>query len=202
MAKYTIWVDDVVAECGCTKAMALSKIKAAVREFCNESGAWVHTPPPIVTAEGIDTYLVPRLSGAVIRSVVKLYDPASKIKYHPAATIDDEHQGYRFKHPTPEKIRIFPQPRAGTRLDLDVTLNPKPDSDEIGEVIADRWYDAILEGAFYRMKSMPKREWTDVAMAEGVHEPNFRRYINQAELDSVVGHSDAVITVKHVAFGG
>lgn len=202
MAEYNVWVNDVVAECGCTKAMALSKIKATVREFCQESDAWLHTPPPIITRDGIDTYLIPRLSGAVIKSVMKLEDEESKIIYWPAASIDDDHRGYRFKHESAEKIQIFPMPRAGTRLSVQVSLKPKPDSDSIGDVLSDQWYDAILEGALHRLKSMSGREWTDVAMAKGIHEPNFRRYIDDAIYESVVGHTDAVLTVKHVAFGG
>lgn len=200
MAKITDFLDYILAEIPCTKAMASAKIRQTCSDFCGRSNVWRYKPGTIKTRKDAAEYLIPRLSGTTVVKVLKLKDIDADISYTPAVEGNDR-SGFVFYHPEPHTIVLKPTPNESRYLTIEVSLKPLLTADTVDDILIDRWSDAIIEGTLYRLKSMPGKQWTDVATATRLHHVEYEKQLRKALDIALRGHSDAQIVV-HPPSGG
>lgn len=202
MVELNVWVDDLVIDTGCTRAIAQRKLMDAAIEFCTLSNAWQYNGEPMFTAPDIADYELWPPKHTQVGRIIRLTDATSRQReYQPLDRPEHYHNGFAYYHGAPNTVRLFPTPRDSRELSLTISLIPQRTATEVGDILSDRWFEALREGALYRLKLMPGREWSDPAMAKQHHERLFRRLVGDAIQATNAGYSDAPQTVKHVPFG-
>lgn len=195
MAKITDFYDYILSEIPCTKAMAASKIRQTCSDFCSRAAVWRYKPGVIRTRSNVAEYLIPRRSGTSVVKVLSLKDSEAGIEYKNASS-ERQSNGFSFLHPNPHNIILIPTPGEVRTLTIEVTLKPLLTSDDIDDILVDRWSDAIIEGTLHRLKSMPGKSWTDLTSALKVHHVNYERQVRKAVDIDLRGHSGGSVVIQ------
>ena len=195
MANISDFLDYVIPEIQCTKAIARSKIRQTCADFCNRANVWRYKPEVILTLKGVDEYMIPRLSGTSVVKVLSLRDVDANITYLPAAETKQAN-GFAFLHPNAHTIVLIPTPSEQRTLSIEVSLMPLLTSDDIDDSLIERWSDAIIEGTLERLKSMPGKTWTDMGSAKQVHGIEYEKQVRRALEIDLRGHSNGAIVIQ------
>lgn len=199
----------IVAEVmGCPSITIDSAILRAAVEFCEKSTAWRELLNPITLQDGVAEYPLPipsdarlvvirerevRLNGQVLTPVM---NPAL---LSPTATGVPTHYAQRGH----DVLILYPIPSSADGMTLTVfaVLAPKLSASTLPDILADRYYEAISEGAKAILKRMPNQPWSDPARAAD-HYRLFQTKTAEARIEFEHGLVAGSLTVKPRPFGG
>lgn len=63
------------------------------------------------------------------------------------------------------QFQLFPMPTAGDTLRMEAVFMPTIGASQVGDVLFDRYADAIASGALARLLMLPNQPWTNPALA-------------------------------------
>lgn len=96
------------------------------------------------------------------------------------------------------RIRLFPIPTttdAGGMLRLWFSLLPQRGVEELPEWMADRYFEALADGAKALLLMIPKRNWSDATRGE-FHQERFNKAVLAAQVERAQGFTNAPLTVQ------
>jgi hypothetical protein len=142
------------------------ELRSSADEFLRESRAWQLTIGPLAQIANKKTYCLETLDG--ISRVEAIIDA------HRKTTEEDDGQGlkirngidYVMKDKTTVEFCTVPTITVLKSLTFKVAVRPISGGDKICSQIYDDWYDAISYGAKFRLMRMPRKPWTNFALAQ------------------------------------
>lgn len=193
---------------GCPSIVIESAVLRAAIEFCEKSTAWRELLDPITLQDGVAEYVLPLPAGSrlvVIRErearlngqiLTPIMNPALM---SPTATGVPSHYAQRghdsvILHPTPSSAD-------GMTLTIFAVLAPKLSATTLPDILTDRYYEAISEGAKAILKRAPNQPWADPARAAD-HYRLFQVKTAEARIEFEHGLVAGSMTVKPRPFGG
>ena len=178
-----VWTDEVASRApGATINVMKLAIRAAFREFCVRSGAWIRAIGPIDVFEGLPGYEVPPQDDASILYLNHMVwtnqnTDGSQVPLKPvqapfyagyASRSDHQPRAWHGANETPGTFTILPTPLSDVEGALTVwcSLGPKdPHADDIPLQFLTHHYDALLNGACARLLSEQNKPYTNLVMA-------------------------------------
>jgi len=193
---------------GCPSIAIDSAIIRAAAEFCEKSTAWREMLASMTLIDGIAQYALTlpadsrlvvirerevRLNGQVLTPV------SNPALLSPTATGVPTHYAQRGH----DVLILYPIPSSADGMTLTVfaVLAPKLSASTLPDILADRYYEAISEGAKAILKRMPNQPWSDPARAAD-HYALFKTKTAEARIDFEYGLVAGSLTVKPRPFGG
>lgn len=186
MADISVWADEIMMQVsGASVAVVKQVIRATVREFCHVSGAWMRQLPAVDVVAGQARYTLPDpADGRVLTVQAVTYTGAVNgvsqgtqflvpIQSPSVVTVDsvaaDSPIYYYGDFEAAGVITLVPPPARSVpdALVAYVSLGPKTNSgDEVADVLANSFFETILDGALGRLMEIPDRPFTNLALAQ------------------------------------
>lgn len=193
---------------GCPSITIDSAILRAAIEFCEKSTAWRELLDPITVVDGTAEYALPIPTDArlvVIREKevrlngVMLEPIKNAAEMNPTKAGTPSHYAQR----SHDALILYPSPLGiGTQtLTVFAVLAPKLTATALPDILVDRYYEAISEGAKAILKRMPNQPWSDPARAAD-HYRLFQVKTAEARIDFEHGLVAGSLSVKPRVFGG
>ena len=79
------------------------------------------------------------------------------------------------------EIRLYPIPDAVFSLDVRLVLKPKRNAPGVPDFVYQRWADAFVSGAIYRIARTPNKEWTNPEQA-ALHKNLYEQAVTNARI--------------------
>lgn len=185
------WLDDIMPHVpGATSPYVLQEISAALREFCDDGRAWVHSfhdestvadDPELILSDMPDNTVL----GYVLR--VSFGDNPSYRRYLPATAtpmlvlsrIADRPLAHYMEDAN--TIYVIPTPAKDLlgAYEVEASLLPYGDDIEFPIVFRTHWRDAVISGALARLFAQVSKPWTDVRAA-AYYGRKFRNHTKRA----------------------
>jgi len=184
---------------GCSKEIAVNAIRNASIEFCKKSFVWMETLDPLNVVVNVDVYDVGVIPiGSVVERVNKLYYLGVELTASNVDEVNAKRQSavggavkfYAQSSPTQVILHGMPEVSTTGALVMNVSLTPSHTSSGIDSSITDRYLDGIVSGAKSRLMLMPKKPWTDMALAS-YHKGEFGSAADTAMIDAARGFGRA-----------
>lgn len=197
MVDVSIWADEIMPSVpGATVAVVKQALRAAFREFCVQSGAWMRELPAISIVEGQETYTVnPQDDAQVLYIQMIVFKPPPPGSFSRVLTPYQQPDKYRHTASTtsspfgyfgdPEfpgnfSLRPIPDKDIPDSLFVFATLGPSSrTTDEFPDFVGTHYFDVILDGAMGRLTAQSDRPYTNIANAQ-YHLRRFRAGMSQA----------------------
>ena len=192
---------------GCPGIVMDSAILRASIEFCERSTAWRQPLQPLTLADGVAEYPLIFPDGArlvVIRQgEVKLGNVALLPIKDPSLIFSQSGTPTRYAQRGFDSLILWPTPAgvSGRQVTVFAVLAPKLSAATIPDVLADRYCEAVAEGAKAILKRMPNQPWGDPASAAD-HRQAFINKAAEARIEQENGLVAGSLTVKPRRFGG
>lgn len=193
---------------GCPAMAIDTAINRAAAEFCAGSLAWQEDLDAIYLSNGVAEYDLdlPRGSQLVViragevkiggRALIAHMAPE---RIDPSVTGNPSHyyqRGYG-------SIALYPKPAdsAGQMLTVRAVLKPTLTTTTLPDVLVDRYYEAIAEGAKAILKRIPNQPWSDPAGAGPAYQL-FKQKTAEARISSEHGNVAGSMKVRPRRYGG
>lgn len=189
---------------GCSKEVAVNAIRNAAIEFCKKSFVWMETLDPVNVVANVDVYDLDGMpNGSVIERVNKLYYLGAELTASNVDEVNAKRQSAvggavkYYAQSSPTQVILYGIPDVSTTgaLVMDVALTPSRSSVGIDSAITDRYLDGIVSGAKSRLMLIPKKPWTDLALAS-YHKGEFGSAVDTAMIDAARGFGRSPIRTK------
>ena len=200
----TTLAGDVMVEApNCPTFLAESKLREAAVEFCRRSRQWRGPLDAIITIAGLpqnEYDLIPP-QGARIVSLLRCTVDGRKAELYERVTLDTRNPTWRETTGataqgvvalSTNKVAVYPQVTVGGQT-IVVSAALTPTGDTVPDEIGDRYRDAFIYGALYRLLNMRVQPWYDAVEAEKKRQ-FFEREIGDAKNE--VGFTDNDVMVK------
>ncbi len=167
------WLDDVMPHApGATAPYVLQEISAAMREFCDDGRAWVHSfHQESTVADDPELILSDMPENTVLGYVLRISfgDSPSYRRYLPPTATPmlalARTAGRPLVHymETPNKIHVLPVPTKDLlgAYEVEASLLPYGDDIEFPVVFRTHWRDAVMSGALARLFAQVSKPWAD-----------------------------------------
>jgi len=162
---------------GCPTPLVLQNLRTVFNEFCDKSEAWRETLTIDVVDGQTEYELVPTVGDCIVKRVVSVYRVDTFNRF---SSLQMDVTQYHFDGNTTLTLYGTPAADATGGLTVVVSLRPRI-SDRTSEVYAtdtflERWWHGIVQGVFAALRIMPKRDWSDPALAQ----------VNRADFSSAI----------------
>lgn len=198
---FTSWYDDVLLDVpGCLPELALKHIRQAAIEFCDQSQLLVKDLEPIVTVPLISTYTTYDVTATDydIVQLMTVYADGIKIE---VKTRDDLIEKYGditvkygaakyFYQESIDEVILCPIPDVAVTLTFKAAVKPSRTSTLLDDWVSTKYFDAIAHGAKGHLFEIPKKPWSDPALA-GYHLGKFEGLISEARSNKSLGMARA-----------
>ena len=193
---------------GCPSIVIDNAVLRAAVEFCEKSTAWRVLLDPIPLVDGTAEYALPLPADSrlvVIREKeVKLGGHALMPVSDPAI-LSQTRTGVpsHYYQRTHGAVVLYPTPASadGLALTIFAVLAPKLSATTLPDILTDRYYEAISEGAKGILKRMPNQPWSDPARAAD-HYRLFQVKTAEARIEFEHGLVAGSMTITPRSFGG
>lgn len=204
MATHDVFYPLILAELpGCPLPLVRSTINRAAKQFCDRSKAWTETLDPVPVRAGVTEYEIEAPTDALlgVLTSVKLdgrkLDPSVEGR---AADWGNDGEPTRYAMPVIGLIELDRAPTKSGLLTLRAVLMPSLSAETLPDVLADRYFEAIGEGAKSLLKRMPNQPWSDPAGAQ-LAEITFNTKTDEARIEVDFGFVQGSMRVTPRAFG-
>lgn len=203
---FTSWYDDVLIDVpGCSPELALKHIRQAAIEFCDQSQLLVKDLDPVVTVPLISTYTIYGVTPTEYDLVQLMSVYADGIKIE-VKTRDDLSEKYGdittkygaakyFYQESNNEVILCPIPDTSVTLTFKAAVKPSRTSTLLDDWVATKYFDAISHGAKGHLFEIPKKPWSDGALAT-YHIGKFEGLISEARTSKSLGMARSSNRVK------
>lgn len=207
MPKHDALYPLILAEVpGCPLMTVKTALNRAAADFCTGSLAWQEDLDPIFVAAGIAEYdldvpagsqLVVIREGEVKLNGRKLLPIKAPAAIDPAVTGLPSHYAQRDYG----ALLLYPKPtEAAGSLTVRAVLKPTLTATTLPDILIDRYYEAVTEGAKAFLKRMPNQPWTDPPGAATAYALHSRRTA-EARVSAEMGLVAGSMQMKPRAYG-
>ena len=208
MTTHDVFYPLILAEApGCPLMTVKTMINRAAAEFCDKSLAWQSDLDPIPLVSNVSEYALtlPADSQLVViregeiklngKRLTAIHTPEA---IDPAVTGTPSHYAQR----TFTEVLLYPKPVdvSGLLLTVRAVLKPTLTAATLPDVIANRYYEAITEGAKAFLKRMPNQPWSDPAGAATAYQL-FGIKTAEARISAEMGNVAGSMTMKPRLYG-
>ncbi len=182
----SLWIDElVVLAPGASANGVRQALRAAFRQFCVQSGAWLREIEAVDMIEGQEGYSVEPQDDATVLYIHAVgfrgegWSDKDRLEFLPAVvspyhrvqwgTPGEKPVAFHGSSEVPETFFVYPTPTKTIEGAFHpyVSLGPKdPYADDIPEFFLHWHFDAILEGATARLLAQQNKPYTNVLMAQ------------------------------------
>lgn len=146
-------------------------IADSLRSLCRDTLCWAFTHSAIPVAAGenpIDLYELP--ADSTVIQVVWAHFDAQRLRLgstdqwvRQSATwlTDLGTPGFIQTGETPNTVRLYPTPQSIGELVVGLALQPSFSATSIDETLWNRYSEAVIDGACYRVFQLPGKAWSD-----------------------------------------
>jgi hypothetical protein len=196
---FDYWLDDVMPSVGGAEIeFVLREIRHAAIDFCERTNVWRLEGLTQNVVAGQSEYLLDSpLDRCEIVQVLEVKYDKSVIPVTPQSRLSQNNSNYAslkgipacYWQDYPEKLNFYPVPNTGlvNGLMYKVSLRPSRVANIINESVGKRYFEAISHGTKARMFAMPKKPWTDPALAS-YHMQQFDQKISRARDEASTGY--------------
>ena len=200
---YPLIVPEVL---GCPTPTIDSAINRAAADFCRRSGVWRADLDPVVLVADQWRYTLTLPADAVLVSI-----DAARAGLRLLGPVSDPHGvlpwGQEPGEPTryalsadESAILVHPAPVAAGSLSVSVVLAPTLGAATLPDLLVNRYYEGVAEGAKAILRRMPGQPWTDVNAAQ-LAALTARQKADEARVEREWGAARS-LSVTPRAFGG
>lgn len=200
----TTLAGDVMVEApNCPKFLAEARLREAAVEFCRRSRQWRGALDPIITIGNLtdnEYDLTPPAESRIV-SLLRCTVDGQQARLFEQVTLDTRNPDWRTATGAKAtglvalstlKVAVYPKVTTGGQT-IVVTAALSPTGDVVPDEVGDRYRDAFIYGALYRLLNMRVQPWYDPAEAEKKRR-FFEREISDAKNE--VGFTDNDVMVK------
>lgn len=175
MALWSAWFPDLLPHLpGCPNAVVQHELKRAAQEFFEKTRAWRVLLAPVAVAAGTDELdLVPTDTEQSLVRVEEAWYDNRKIDPLTAdeasAEFGDDWMSHTgapsaYVQEFPGTLRLYPIPDtdALTGLKFRVSVKPSESCTGLPDALADKFRDALADGAKGRLMLYPGKDWTNL----------------------------------------
>jgi len=169
---------------GCPTASVDFALTHAATEFCDRTHLWREYLDPEETQEDEPEYKL--IGSGVIAAVTDVaIDGCSLRHLHfndvPPERVQDRGRPRGFLLVNDDTIRLFPVPDAEYLFTAQVVLKPSKTARGVEDFLYESYADILIDGALYRLRRIPDKEWTNLQLAE-LNRLNFERGLAKARV--------------------
>lgn len=152
-------------------------LAAAAAEFCAATHLWRETLYEEQTIPGIQSY--PLLGSATVESVLWIVLDQQVLRHIDPRFLDPrllalESKPQRYWVNQDQELCFNPIPDAVYPFSGELALKPSRDATAVPSFLCDTWGDALVDGAIWRISSIPGKSWTALDLAT-MHKQRFDR---------------------------
>ncbi len=191
--------DDMIYRLpGCADVMVRRTLQSVFREFCTVTWAMRATVKiPLIAGERSYRIIIP--SQTYILNVVGVWRGETR---HPMTGGRD----YSIVTGSPVTLHLPSAPiqeeqDEGVLIEVEVALVPTRGSEDVPMWFADRYSDALISGAMFRLLAMEGRPWSDKAQA-AMESIAWQNALSSASVKSISGSQSGGIRLDAVNYGG
>ena len=198
----TTLAGDVMVEApNCPTFLAESKLREAAVEFFRRTRQWQAPLDAIITIANYNEYDLTPPAGARIVSLLRCTVDGQRAGLYEAVALDVRNPAWRDAAGTKAqgvvalsmlKVAVWPKVTVGGQTVV-VTAALTPTGDTVDDDVGERYRDAFIYGALYRLLNMRVQPWYDPAEAEKKRR-FFEREISDAKNE--IGFTDNDVAVK------
>lgn len=204
-ANLNLWLKDLSAYCpGVHRSVMKRQLVLACREFFQQSWAWRASMGPINIVAGQNVYdLSPFNAYTDVVGVINVTlngVPLPPLNQRPppegnppgtATPTSDAPWGYYMVGVS--IIAVYPTPAKNLAQAMQVycALRPKQSVKQVPAIAVTNYYDAIMDGALYRLLQQPAKPYSNPALA-AYYEGKFRTAIGQYAAEAKKGYNNGV----------
>lgn len=187
----------------CPKAVAMQCAKLAAIAFCADSGIWLHYPDAADVEAGNRDVSIDPPAGARIATALSVKLNGADLEPTSIQDLTALYTNWQSKTGTPTRywidendiVKLWPTPSTAMTGALVVvaTAAPKLTSDAMPAWIWETWHVAISKKAKAIAFAMPKKPWTDMALA-GASDAEYREQLAQARYRAARAGGNAELT--------
>ena len=204
----------------CPSAIVVNAIRNAAIEFCQKSLVWRQELDPVNVYQGQDVYDLDGMpGGSVIERILTLYYLGRKLTpqgmdaldakrklaaVSKAASVSGNPTDLTYVPPvvteygqnSPTQVVLYGMPDGNFigGLVMNCVLMPARTSLGIDSSVTDRYLDGIVQGAKARLMLIPKKPWSDAALA-AYHKGEAHKILSNAKAEAAQGFGRAPIRV-------
>lgn len=146
-------VDDVVDLVapevpGAVRATIRNAVLMTARDLCTEADIWIETVPAYVPKKQREAEIDP---------------PDENSELLRINSVDGLRPG-QYSQPTPSKLRLNSSSEDSRRFSVKAACRPALGAKTLPACM-DRWAEALMYGALYRILKMPGQKWTNLQLA-------------------------------------
>lgn len=173
---------------GCLHVIIEREILWAARRFCDRTKIWHEDKDTTYAAGGLGDVDLATPADSEIVSIDSVladnYDIPSATEYELSAINanwrTEEGPAERFiSYPHKNSILLYRKPTAPTQIDYTVTLKPTLDATTLPDFLVDKYRDALVDGAKYRVLGQAAMTWNNPKRSEECRR-EFERMIQEA----------------------
>lgn len=153
----------------CPEMIAVRELRRAAITFFNEVPVYTHTVS-IPISEGKNRYVVPTPLDTSLSQLMSVSLEGKKLNAIVPNSLESMGKTTGKTDSFYEQnnvLTLMPTPQQSGVLTIRAAVKPSRDANELDDVQMDRWVNAIVNQAVYRLASMPERTWSNPSMAQG-----------------------------------
>lgn len=192
---------------GAAQPLAIQSLLDAAIQFCEETGVVRVTTSPVLTRIGQATYDVGLASQTELSRVLKVWVGGSLVYASPEA-MTDKVQGVSTEVQndtgTIREVHVIepgtitlvgPPDKDDLQIVVRAATRPTRSAKQVDDELFNRWCDAIVSGAIYRMASIPGQPFSDMSQAQHALSM-FWQQVNRAKIQANRGPTGSPLAVK------
>jgi hypothetical protein len=169
---------------GCPTASVDFALAHAATEFCDRTHLWREYLDEEITSAGEPEYLL--FGSGVIAAVVGVSLDGSALK---PVHFTDIHPDHITREGSPlayfmvndTTLRLWPTPDGEYKFTAQAILKPGRSAAGVEDFLYESYADDIINGALYRLRKIPDKEWSNLQLAE-LNRLSFERGIAKARV--------------------
>lgn len=168
----------------CPKSVVNAHLAEAAADFCAKTYLWRERIDPEATLAGEARYEL--IGSGVLEDVLWLTVDGREIhrtqdSFVPPSQADQTGTPQAFAIVGDREVRLYPTPDKAYIFTGDVVVKPSRTARGVEDFLYETYARAIVDGALYRLLSIPEKEWTNLPLAE-IYLNSFNRGVTKARV--------------------
>lgn len=193
---------------GAPDPLVRQALRDAAIQFCEDTGVIRVTTDPEMTEVGVNSYDIDLPAETELSRVIAVWVGGRKFPTAPEVTVSDvaafypEHgaTGHPYVVVGDGALVIVPAPaKSGQEIIVRASTRPTRTANKVDDQLFDKWGDAIVNGALFRLCSTPGQPFTDMVRAQQCGSM-FYAMVGRAKIDANRGGVIGSISVKSRPF--
>jgi hypothetical protein len=200
MALLEDFLPDIQGEVdGCPVPRILNTVVSVAADFCEQTLLFQYTGAPITVAPTTMYYDIPLPNENVrVAQIIAAYLNDRELEPVPMDEAHRMRSSHGFLQVSPTTIQLLiptPVEKMENALVIKTAVAPTFGAEELDDDLYNRWFDVICAGAKAQLMNMPKKTWTNPALA-AFYDNQYKIGVNKALVMTNKGSTRAELRVQ------